>query len=79
MRGTWKLKSLHAKPEVSMPESKCSHRLCRPGACSCNEGNAEAKIFAREAGKRLARRHLLLHAVPAARAVFPHYPILLSR
>ena len=44
-----------------------------------NEGNVEAKIFAREAGNQPARKQMLLHAVPAARAVFPHYPILLSR
>ena len=79
MMGVRKLLSPHAKPEVSLPESKCSHRLCRPGARSCNEGNAEAKTFAREAGNQLAREQMLPRAVPAARAVFPHYPILLSR
>ena len=37
MRGTRKLKPLHAKLEVSLPEGKCSRRLCRPGARSCGE------------------------------------------
>ena len=30
MRGTWKLKSLHAKLAINLPEDKCSHRLCDP-------------------------------------------------
>lgn len=37
MREMRKLLSPHAKPKVSFPESKCSHRLCRPGTRSCGE------------------------------------------
>ena len=74
MKGMWKGQSPHAAPEISLPESKCSLlRRAHP-----NEGNAEAKSSAHSADNHLAR-HMLPHAVPAARTVSPHYPILLSR
>ena len=58
--GIRKLQSPHAAPEISLPESKCSLlRRAHP-----NEGNAEAKIFARDAGSQPVRGCILAHAVP---------------
>ena len=60
MKGMRKLQSPHAAPEISLPESKCSLlRRAHP-----NEGNAEAKIFARDAGSQPVRGRILAHAVP---------------
>ncbi len=66
MKGMWKGQSPHAAPEISLPESKCSLlRRAYP-----NEGNAEAKIFARDAGSQPVRGCILAHAVPT-----PHAPL----
>ncbi len=65
-----KLQSPHAAPEISLPESKCSLlRRAYP-----NEGNAEAKIFARDAGSQPVRGCILAHAVPT-----PHAPLAVGQ
>ena len=77
MTGMWSLPSPHVLLEISLPESKCSRRMCLPGALlrrvHPNEGNVKVVIAARDAGNQPGRGRILAYAVPTPRA--PLHPI----
>ena len=81
---------MHAPLAITLPENTCSHRLCPPHALapyavhstSCGgqypiAETEEPVSFARAAGNRFARKHMLAHSVPTARAFSLRYPILI--
>ena len=73
MTGMWNLTSLHAALAASSPESTCSLlRRAYP-----IDRTAKPTKPTRAAGSQFARGHMLAQSLPAARAFFAHYPLLI--